>query len=102
MMKLKCYGRHCPLVRPLPITSLRPGVNGDHDGEPLAVVDKIATCLGIKRDVAYEWATDKRMSAHKVGPLWKLRKEEVDERVRGGGAGDNKHPLKLTTKNAEQ
>ena len=55
-------------------------------------VDEIAAYLGIKRDTVYKWIADKRMPAHKVGRLWKFRKEEVDEWVRGRGAGDNEHP----------
>jgi len=55
-------------------------------------VDEIAAYLGIKRDTVYKWIADKRMPAHKVGRLWKFRKEEVDEWVRGGGAGDNEQP----------
>ena len=52
----------------------------------------MAAYLGIKRDTVYKWIADKRMPAHKVGRLWKFRKEEVDEWVRGGGAGDNEQP----------
>lgn len=42
-------------------------------------VDEIATYLGVKRDTIYKWIERKGMSAHKVGRLWKFRKEEVDE-----------------------
>jgi len=49
-------------------------------------VDEIAAYLGIKRDTVYKWIADKRMPAHKVGRLWKFRKEEVDEWVKGGSA----------------
>lgn len=48
-------------------------------------VDEIATYLGVKRDTIYKWIERKGMSAHKVGRLWKFRKEEVDEWVRSGG-----------------
>jgi len=53
-------------------------------------VDVIAACLGIKRDTVYKWIADKRMPAHKVGRLWKFRKEEVDEWVKSGVADDNR------------
>ncbi len=40
-------------------------------------VDNIAEYLGIKRDTAYKWVSEKYMPAHKVGRLWKFRREEV-------------------------
>ncbi len=49
-------------------------------------VDEIAMYLGIKRDTVYKWITGKRMPGHKVGRLWKFRKEEVNQWVRSGGA----------------
>lgn len=51
-------------------------------------VDEIAAYLGIKRDTVYKWIADKQMPAHKVGRLWKFRKEEVDEWVRQDKAAD--------------
>ena len=51
-------------------------------------VDEIAAYLGIKRDTVYKWIADKRMPAHKVGRLWKFRKEEVDKWVRQGAAAE--------------
>ena len=52
-------------------------------------VDDIATYLGIKRDTVYKWIGGKRMPAHKVGRLWKFRKEEVDDWVKSGSAAEN-------------
>ncbi len=52
-------------------------------------VDEIAAYLGIKRDTVYKWISEKQMPAHRMGRLWKFRKEEVDEWVKSGGAGDN-------------
>ena len=48
-------------------------------------VDEIATYLGIKRDTVYKWIERKHMPAHKVGRLWKFRRNEVDQWVRDGG-----------------
>ncbi|MEW8333354.1 MAG: helix-turn-helix domain-containing protein [Candidatus Thiodiazotropha sp.] len=45
-------------------------------------VDEIAAYLGIKRDTVYKWINRKQMPAHKVGRLWKFRKDEVDFWVR--------------------
>jgi len=49
-------------------------------------VDEIAAYLGIKRDTVYRWISKRNMPGHKIGRLWKFRKEEIDEWVRGGGA----------------
>ena len=51
-------------------------------------VDELAGYLGIKRDTVYKWITRRNMPAHKVGRLWKFRKEEIDAWVRSGAAGD--------------
>ena len=45
-------------------------------------VDEIATHLGVKRDTIYKWIERKGMPAHKVGRLWKFRKDDVDNWVR--------------------
>ncbi|MBC8552290.1 MAG: excisionase family DNA-binding protein, partial [Candidatus Brocadiales bacterium] len=46
--------------------------------------------LGIKRETLYKWLAEKNMPAHKVGRLWKFRKDEVDEWVRTGEADSRK------------
>ena len=51
---------------------------------------EIADHLGIKRDTVYKWIADKSMPAHRVGRLWKFRKEDVDEWVKSGEASDKK------------
>jgi len=50
-------------------------------------VDEIAAYLGVKRYTIYKWIERKNMPSHKVGSLWKFRKEEIDEWVRSGRAG---------------
>lgn len=50
-------------------------------------VDEIAGYLGVKRDTVYKWIDRKNMPAHKVGRLWKFRKEEIDQWVRSGSTG---------------
>ena len=52
-------------------------------------VDEIAFYLGVKRDTLYKWISEKHMPAHKIGRLWKFKKEEVDEWVRTGGANED-------------
>ena len=49
-------------------------------------VDNIAAYHGIKRETLYKWLAEKDMPAHKVGRLWKFRKEEIDEWVKSGQA----------------
>jgi len=46
-------------------------------------VEEVAHYLGIKRDTLYKWIYRKNFPAHKAGRLWRFRKEEVDEWVRG-------------------
>jgi excisionase family DNA binding protein len=49
-------------------------------------VDEIAEYFGIKRDTVYKWIGDKNMPAHRMGRLWKFKKDEVDAWVTTGGA----------------
>jgi excisionase family DNA binding protein len=41
-------------------------------------VDEIAAYLGVKRDTIYKWIDEKALPAHRIGRLWKFKKEEVD------------------------
>ena len=49
-------------------------------------VEQIAEYLGVSRDTVYTWITAKGMPAHRLGRLWKFKKEEVDGWVKSGGA----------------
>jgi excisionase family DNA binding protein len=49
-------------------------------------VDEIGNYLGVKRDTVYKWIGEKGLPAHKIGRLWKFKKDEVDEWVRAGSA----------------
>ena len=51
-------------------------------------VDEIGEYLGIKRDTVYRWIAEKSMPAHKVGKLWKFKKDQVDEWVNAGAASE--------------
>lgn len=48
-------------------------------------VDEIASHLGVSKDTVYRWIDTRKMPAHKVGRLWKFRKDEVDAWVIAGG-----------------
>ncbi len=49
-------------------------------------VEEICKYLGVSNDTVYKWIDKHSMPTHRMGRLWKFRKEEVDEWVRGGGA----------------
>ena len=49
-------------------------------------VDEVAAYLGVKRDTIYKWIDRRDLPAHKVGSLWKFRREEIDDWVRSGGS----------------
>ena len=51
-------------------------------------VDEIGDYLGIKRDTVYKWISEKGMPGHKIGRLWKYKKDEVDTWVLEGKAGE--------------
>ena len=53
-------------------------------------VDEIAEYLDITRDTIYTWVGDKGLPGHKVGRLWKFKRDTVDGCVRRGGAGDSR------------
>ena len=42
--------------------------------------------LGVSKDTVYTWITSKGMPAHRLGRLWKFKKDEVDMWVKSGGA----------------
>ena len=49
-------------------------------------VEEIAEHLGVSKDTIYAWVTSKGMPGHKVGRLWKFKKDDVDAWIREGGA----------------
>jgi len=51
-------------------------------------VDEVAAYLGVKRDTIYKWIDRKQMPAKKVGRLWKFKKDQIDEWVNAGKAGE--------------
>ena len=57
-------------------------------------IEEIAEYLGIKRDTIYKWIVRKSMPAHKVGSLWKFKREEIDDWVRKGNAAEPKEAKK--------
>jgi excisionase family DNA binding protein len=49
-------------------------------------VDEIVEYLGVSRDTIYAWIADRGLPAHRVGRLWKFKKDAVDAWVQSGGA----------------
>ena len=51
-------------------------------------VEEIAEYLGVSKDTVYVWISKRNMPAHRIGRLWKLKTDEVDEWIRTGGAAE--------------
>jgi len=52
-------------------------------------IGEICKYLGVSNDTVYKWIDKYKMPAHRMGRLWKFKKDEVDEWVVGGGADEN-------------
>jgi excisionase family DNA binding protein len=52
-------------------------------------VDEICNYLGVSNDTVYRWIDKSGMPAHRMGRLWKFKKDEVDGWVIAGGAAEN-------------
>ncbi|MBI2354430.1 MAG: helix-turn-helix domain-containing protein [Deltaproteobacteria bacterium] len=56
-------------------------------------VDEMCKYLGVSSDTIYRWIDRFSMPAHRMGRLWKFKKDEVDGWVKAGGATEqNKGP----------
>jgi excisionase family DNA binding protein len=55
-------------------------------------VDEISDYVGVSKDTVYGWISARGMPAHRVGRLWKFKREEVDDWVKSGGAADRSEP----------
>jgi excisionase family DNA binding protein len=52
-------------------------------------VEEIAEHLGVTKDSVYRWIEKRGLPAHKLGKLWKFKKDEVDAWVRSGRTRDD-------------
>ena len=52
-------------------------------------INEITKHLGISNDTVYKWIDKHGMPAHRMGRLWKFKKDEVDHWVRAGDAKDD-------------
>ncbi|MFH0725782.1 MAG: helix-turn-helix domain-containing protein [Pseudomonadota bacterium] len=49
-------------------------------------INEICKYLGVSNDTVYKWIDKYEMPAHRMGRLWKFKKEQVDAWVEAGGA----------------
>lgn len=49
-------------------------------------ISEICKYLGVSNDTVYKWIDKHDMPAHRMGRLWKFKKEQVDAWVEAGGA----------------
>ena len=49
-------------------------------------IHEICNHLGVSKDTVYKWIDKHAMPAHRMGRLWKFRKDDVDKWVKAGGA----------------
>jgi excisionase family DNA binding protein len=65
------------MIKELPVTD---------SSERWLSVDEIATHLGVSTVTIYRWLEKGGIPAHRVGKLWKFKRDEVDHWVRRGSA----------------
>ncbi len=51
-------------------------------------IGEICSYLGVSSDTVYKWIEKQGMPAHRMGRLWKFKKDEVDDWVKSGEAAD--------------
>lgn len=51
-------------------------------------IEEIGEYLGIKRDSVYKMINEREMPSHKIGRSWKFKRDEVDDWVKSGKAGE--------------
>jgi len=51
-------------------------------------VDEMGKYLGVKSDTVYRWIGKHAMPAHRLGRLWKFKKDQADAWVEAGSAAD--------------
>ena len=56
--------------------------------EPWVSVEQVAQHLGVAKETVYRWRERRGLPAHRIGRLWKFKKDEVDEWVKAGGAAE--------------
>ena len=67
-------------------------MTSSHQDDRWLSITEICKHLGVSNDTVYKWIEKQDMPAHRMGRLWKFKKDEVDGWVRAGGAAEP--PLK--------
>ena len=57
-------------------------------GDRWLSMSEICKHLGVSNDTVYKWIEKQDMPAHRMGRLWKFKKDEVDSWVKAGGAAE--------------
>lgn len=52
-------------------------------------IHDICKYLGVSNDTVYKWIDKHAMPAHRMGRLWKFKRDEVDAWVKAGGAAEH-------------
>ena len=74
---------------------MRKDQRSEDSNERWLSVDEMATHLGVSAVTVYRWLEKERIPAHRVGKLWKFKREEVDAWVKQGGAATGNTPRTL-------
>ncbi len=61
-------------------------------------ISEICKYLGVSNDTVYKWIDKYDMPAHRMGRLWKFKKDEVDAWIKAGGAVE---PVETNNKRKE-
>ena len=51
--------------------------------------EEMARYLGVVEDTVYRWIEHRGLPAHRVGKLWKIKTEEVDDWIKSGKADES-------------
>ncbi len=54
-------------------------------------VEEIVGYLGVSKDTVHTWINSKGMPAHRLGRLWKFKRDEIDSWVKSGEASDGQN-----------
>ena len=53
-------------------------------------ISEICRYLGVSNDTVYKWIDKHAMPAHRLGRLWKFKRDEVDDWVKAGGPAEHR------------